>query len=117
MVTDELFQGCETICSTLTRLWGRVGISSTTDSIGMLGRKLLCSRYFSESDFTTAERVCLNRVAVPCGSDSAAESLPHPPYPSLHTPSFDPLPSVLTLEDDLHFPPPTRICCNTYSYP
>jgi hypothetical protein len=90
---------------------GRVGISCTVDSARMLGYKYLCSRHFSESDFTTAERVCLNRVAVPCGSDSVAQLLPKPPDPSLRTPSFDPPFSVLTAEDDLHVLPPTR----TYS--
>jgi hypothetical protein len=81
---------------------GKVGISCTIDSARMLRNKLLCSRHFSKSDFTTAEMVHLNRVAVPCSSDSAAQSLPQPPEPSFHTPSFDPLPSVLTPEDDLH---------------
>jgi hypothetical protein len=90
---------------------GRVGISCTVDSARMLCYKYLCSRHFSESDFTTAERVRLNRVAAPCGSDSVAQLLPKPPDPSLHTPPFDPPSSVLTAEDDLHVLPPTR----TYS--
>jgi hypothetical protein len=47
---------------------GKVGISALFDSAGMLRNKYLCSRHFSESDFTTAERVHLNRVAVACGS-------------------------------------------------
>jgi hypothetical protein len=42
----------------------------------MLCNKYLCSRCFSESYFTTAERVHLNRVAVPCGLDSASQSPP-----------------------------------------
>ena len=73
---------------------GRVGLSCTTDSARMLNNKFLCSKHFSESDFTTAERVHLNRFAVPYGTDSAAQSLPQPPDPSLQTPSFDPLPAV-----------------------
>jgi hypothetical protein len=47
---------------------GKVGISCTIDSARMLHNKYLCSRYFSESDFTIVERIHLNRVAVPCGS-------------------------------------------------
>jgi hypothetical protein len=90
---------------------GRVGISCTTDSARMMRNKLLCSRHFSESDFTTAEMVHFNRVAVPCSSDSAAQSLPQPPEPSFHTASFDPVPSVFTPEDNLNVLPPTR----TYS--
>jgi hypothetical protein len=46
---------------------GKVGISCTVDSAGMLHNEYMCSRLFSESDFTTAERVHLNRVGVPCG--------------------------------------------------
>ncbi|XP_023710135.1 uncharacterized protein LOC111865921 [Cryptotermes secundus] len=42
---------------------GRVGLSCTTDSARMLYNKVLCSKHFSESDFTTAERVHLNRCA------------------------------------------------------
>jgi hypothetical protein len=58
-------------------VWTRkVGISCTTDSTRMLCNKYLCSRHFSESYFTTAERVHLNRVAVPCGLDSASHSPP-----------------------------------------
>jgi hypothetical protein len=64
----------------------------------MLHCKFSCSSHFLESDFTTTERVQLHRFAVACGSDSALQSLPQPP----DTPSFDPLPSVLTPEKDLH---------------
>jgi hypothetical protein len=60
-------------------LWaGRVGISCTIDSARMLHYIFLCSRHFSESASTTTERIHLNRFAVPCGSDSAAQSLPLP---------------------------------------
>jgi hypothetical protein len=86
---------------------GRVGISCTINSARILRNKLLCSKYSSESDFTTTERVHLNRFTVPCDSDSAVQSLPQPP----DTPSFDPLLSVLTAEDDLHVLTPTK----TYS--
>jgi hypothetical protein len=67
--------------------------------------------FFSGSDFSTAEMVHLNRVAVPCGSDSSSQALPQPLVPSLHTPSLDLLPSVVTHKDYIHFIPPTR----TYS--
>jgi hypothetical protein len=73
MFTDELFQGFETIYDTLymALVWaGRVGMSCIIDSARMLYNKFLCSRHFAESDFTTAERVRLNRFAVPCGTDS-----------------------------------------------
>ncbi|PNF29154.1 hypothetical protein B7P43_G12376 [Cryptotermes secundus] len=90
---------------------GRVGLSCTTDSARMLHNKVLCNKHFSESDFTTAERVHLNRCAVPYGTDSAAQSLPQPPDTSLHTPSFDTLPSDLSPVHDLKVLPPTR----TYS--
>jgi hypothetical protein len=63
---------------------------------------------FLRSDFTTAERVHLNRVVVQCGSDSAAQLVPQPPDPSLHAPSFDPFPSVVTPEDDLYVILPTE---------
>jgi hypothetical protein len=52
----------------------KVGISCTIDSARMLCNKYLRSRHFSESDFTTSERVHLNRVAVPFGFDSASHS-------------------------------------------
>jgi hypothetical protein len=55
-------------------------ISCTIVCARKLHYKYLCSRHFSEGDFTTAEKVRLNRVAVPCASDSAAQSLPQPPY-------------------------------------
>jgi hypothetical protein len=92
---------------------GKVGISCTIDSARMLHNKYLCSRHFLESDFTTAERIHLNRVAVPCDSGSASQSLPQSPVPSLHTPALDPLPSALTPEDDLHVLPPTRTYTKT----
>jgi hypothetical protein len=59
---------------------GTVGISCTVDSARKLQYKYLCSRHFSEGGFTTAERVHINRVAVPCASDSVPQSLPQPPY-------------------------------------
>jgi hypothetical protein len=40
----------------------------------MLRNKYLFNRHFFESDFTTAERVQLNRVAVPYGLDSASHN-------------------------------------------
>jgi hypothetical protein len=58
-------------------VWARkVGISCTIDSARMLCNKYLCSRHFSESDFTTNERKHLNTVVVPCGLDSASQSHP-----------------------------------------
>jgi hypothetical protein len=58
-------------------VWARkVGISSITNSARMMCNKYLYNRHFSESDFTTAERIHLNRVAVPCGLDAASQSSP-----------------------------------------
>jgi ABC-type uncharacterized transport system permease subunit len=87
---------------------GKVAVSCTIDSARMLHKKYLCSRHFLESDFTTAERVQLNRVAVPCGSDSASQSLPQCPVSSLYTPSLNPLPSVITHKVDISVLLPTR---------
>jgi hypothetical protein len=46
-------------------------------------------------------------MAVPCGSDSASESLLQPPVPSLQTSSLDPMPSVITRKDYIHVVFPT----------
>jgi hypothetical protein len=90
---------------------GRAGrLCSITDA-KMLLHKHLCSKCFLETDFITAERMHLNRVAVPCVSDLASHSAPQPSIPSLHAPYLDSLPSLLTPEDDLHVLPPIR----TYS--
>jgi hypothetical protein len=98
-----------TICSTLTGLWyGQEEVGYPALLILLeLHNKLLCSKHSSESDFTTTERVHLNRFTVPCNSDSCVQSLPQPP----DTPSFDPLVSILTPEEDLHVLTPTK----TYS--
>jgi hypothetical protein len=81
------------------------------DSASMLFNKCLCSDHFLESDFMTAERIHLNIVAVPCGSDLAGHSVPQPSVPSLYIPPLDSFPSVLTHEGELHVLHPTR----TYS--
>jgi hypothetical protein len=93
-------------------IWaGNVWISCTIVSATVLHSKYLCSRHFLECDFSTAERVYFNIVSVLCGSDSASQSVPQPLVPSLHTPSLDPLPSVIAHKDYIHVIPPTR----TYS--
>jgi hypothetical protein len=127
MFTDELFQGFEIICNTLYRAVlsvGIFGISCTIDSAIIPHYKYLSSRHFLERDFTTAEMVLLNRVVVPCGSDSATHSLPQSSLSSLHTPSLDPFSSDITPENDLNDLPPTRTYRKvrvpstvTYSYP
>jgi hypothetical protein len=74
MLTDELFLGFETLCSTLTWLWyGQEELGYRT-----LHNKYLWSRHFSESDFTISERVHLDRLVVACGSDSISRSLLQP---------------------------------------
>ena len=74
--------------------------------------------------------ICLNRLAVPCGFDSASHSIPQStppllptisnPQPSEVSPQNSklpvlsplPLPSELTPEENsLHFLPPLRTCC------
>jgi hypothetical protein len=88
MFTDELFLGSgdNMFYSYRALIWaGEVEISCTTDSARMLHNKHLCSRHFSESNFTTAGRVHLKRVAVPHGSNPAPQSLPQPPVSSLKT--------------------------------
>jgi hypothetical protein len=53
-------------------IWaGRVGRPCNIDSASLLCNKFLCSKLFLESDYRTAERIHLNHLAVPCGSDSA----------------------------------------------
>jgi hypothetical protein len=54
---------------------GRIGITCNNDVAKMLQSKYLCSNHFEERDFTTAERIHLNEVAVLCGSDTASEFL------------------------------------------
>jgi hypothetical protein len=72
----------------------------------MLHQKHWCSKRFLESDFMTAEKIHLNRVAVTCVSDSTSHSIS-----SLLAPYLDSLSFFLTPEDDLHLLPLTR----TYS--
>jgi hypothetical protein len=93
-------------------LWAeKVGIKCSFDSARILFKKYLCSYHFLESDFTTTEKIHLNKVAVPCGSDLAGHSIPQPSFPSLYIPPLDSFPSVLTHEGDLHVLRPTK----TYS--
>jgi hypothetical protein len=73
----------------------------------MLHNKYLFRRHFAESNFTAAERVHLNRVAVPRGSDPASQSFPQPPVSSLHALSLDLLPSLITHKDYIHVVFPT----------
>jgi hypothetical protein len=101
MVTDELFLGLRQFVLLVP------GFVMGRKSWDILHNKYLCSRHFLESDFTTAERVHFNRVAVPCGSDTASQSLPQLPVPSLHTPSLDPLSLVVTGKDYINVVPPT----------
>lgn len=46
-------------------------------------------------------------MITPCSSDAVPHSVPRPSSFSLYVPYFDPLPSVLSYEDDLHVLPPT----------
>jgi hypothetical protein len=53
-------------------MWAkRLGNACKDGSARLLHNRYLCSNYFLKRDFTIAERIHLNKVAVPCGSDSA----------------------------------------------
>jgi hypothetical protein len=78
----------------------------------MLHSKYLCSRHFLESDFTTAGRVHLNRLEIPCGSHSSAPTFPKPPHHYIPFPSI-PCLQLLSSEDDLHVLSPTRAYSKT----
>jgi hypothetical protein len=51
---------------------GRVGRTCSIEETKMLHWKYLCSKDFCESEFTTAEKIRLNRVAVSSVSDSTS---------------------------------------------
>jgi hypothetical protein len=108
MFNGELFPCSKTVLLLRALVWaGKVWIPCTIYSARMLHNKYLCSRHFLESDFITAERVRFNRLAVPYGSDSASQSLPRPPVPSIHTSSFNPFFSVTSRKDNIHVISPT----------
>jgi hypothetical protein len=103
------------ICNVLSfflsraKVWAEnVGQPCSIDSAKMLYKYFLCSKHFAESDFCTSERVRLNKVAVPHGSDSFSHSIPQPSESSYYNPSLNSLPTNLTPEDNLHVLPPTR---------
>jgi len=50
-----------------------------------LKNKFLCGDHFLPTDFLTPERICLNRLAVPCGLESASHSIPQSSLPLLST--------------------------------
>jgi hypothetical protein len=62
----------------------------------------VCKNHLLQTEFTTPERKCLNRVAVPCGSDSASQD------PTWHVSDLNPLCSLLSLQKNLHVQPPQR---------
>jgi hypothetical protein len=95
MFTDVLFLGFENMFYPYWVLvWiGKVGTSCTINSTRMLQNKYFHSRHFLESDFTAAERVHLNRVAVPCGC-FCFTVIPTTSFPFITYSSLDPLPSV-----------------------
>jgi hypothetical protein len=88
-----------------------IGQPCDTDSAKMLHKYFLCSRHFAESDFRTSERVCIDTVGVPHGSDSSSHSSPQPPQPLLHIPLLNSLPTLVSVDHKLHVLPPTK----TYS--
>ena len=50
--------------------------------------KVVCSRHFSEADFTSAECICLNMMVVPtfCAASSHSHSAPQPTELTFSTP-------------------------------
>jgi hypothetical protein len=59
---------------------GRIGRPCSISDTKMMLHKHLCSKQFLETDFTTAERIQLNRVAVPSVSDLTSHSAPQSSY-------------------------------------
>ncbi|XP_021923786.1 uncharacterized protein LOC110831743 isoform X2 [Zootermopsis nevadensis] len=96
------------------QLWAeRLGIDYSIQNKRTLHKRFICSRHFSENDFTTAERKQLNRIAVPSSISfiSVPHSAPEPIEPSECTPFMSSLPTVLNYENNLHVLTPVR----TYS--
>jgi hypothetical protein len=61
------------------KLWAeKVGRLCTTEEARFLHYKFLCRDHFLPTDFVTPEGIHLNRLAVPCGLDSASRSIPQP---------------------------------------
>jgi len=55
-------------------LWAqKIGQSCSIENARTLHKKYICRNNFFETDFTMPERKWLNRVAVPCSSDSVYE--------------------------------------------
>jgi hypothetical protein len=94
------------------QLWAeKIGRPCNIDDARTLHVKYVSKNHFLQTDFTTPEGTCLNRMAVPCSSDSAAQD-PTPQVPD--SPSLmdlNSLPSVLSPQKNLHVQPPKR----TYS--
>jgi len=68
------------------KLWAeKVGRLCTMEDAGFLKYKFLCQDRFLPTDFVTPEGICLNRLAVPHGLDSASHSIPQPSPPLLPT--------------------------------
>jgi hypothetical protein len=84
----------------------KVGQACRIDSTKILCKYSLCSKHFVENYFSGSEMVCLNRLAVPHGLDSASHSTPKPTEPFSNS-----LPSFLSREHSFRVQPPTR----TYS--
>jgi hypothetical protein len=77
-INEELFLGCNIICLFFSAMaWaGKVGRTNSAHSPSLLCNKYLCSNHFLESDYRTAEMIHLNHLAVPCGTNSALQSVP-----------------------------------------
>jgi hypothetical protein len=68
------------------QLWAeKVSRLCTTEEAGILHYKFLCQYHFLPIDFMIPAGIHLNRLAVPCGLDSASHSIPQSSPPLLPT--------------------------------
>ena len=84
------------------RLWAeKIGRPCSIEDARTVNVKYICKNHFLQTDFTTPEGTRLNRMAVPCSSDSASQD-PTPQVPdSPSLKDLNSLPSVLS---------PQKIC-------
>ncbi|XP_069692245.1 zinc finger protein 853-like [Periplaneta americana] len=95
------------------QLWAeKLGMPCSVEEARPLCRKVVCSRHFSDTDFTTNKRTRLNWTAVPSLHDSVLDLIlkPEPSFSSISLPE-SPVPTVLDSEDELRVLVPT----NTYA--
>ena len=82
-MNDTVIIFCAFSCMCRAQLWAEsLGVPYSSETW-----KVVCSQHFSESDFTSHECICLNRMAVPtlCATTSHSHSTPQPTEPSFST--------------------------------